>query len=361
MTSKPAMIVYQDKPFNAGPPLELLCQSPNTPIDLFFVRNHGDVPSVDSATYHLSIDGAPHSLSLSLDELQHRFPKVTLEATLQCAGNRRREFMTVQSIPDELAWGADAIGSAVWSGARLRDVLFAARIDREPDQALHVAFEGLDRIVQRDQYSHFGGSISIDKALSPEVILAYEMNGEPLAPVHGFPLRVVVPGYIGARSIKWLSHITIQRTPSANYFQAHAYKLFPPNVQPATANWDTGLMLCEMPVNAVICSPPNGAALPTGSIVVQGYAIAGGNRYVARVDLSTDDGQSWTTVDLSDAAQPWTWRLWQTRLNPAHGECQIVVRAVDSAANTQPEDVRSIWNFKGYVNNAWHRVKIMIQ
>jgi len=360
MSEYPRLVVHQDDPLNAEPPLEALCQSPVTPVDLFFIRNHGNMPAVDPAAYRLSVENTPFPLSLSLEDIQHRFDKVTVEATLQCAGNRRHELTAVQPIPGELEWDAAAISNATWSGARLRDVLLAAGIDPAADQQLFVAFEGLDETERHNRRIHFGGSIPIDKALCPEVILAYEMNGAPLTPAHGFPLRIVVPGYIGARNVKWLSRIMVQAMPSDNYFQSHAYKLFAPNVTPETVVWDSGLMLGEMSINAVICWPHNAMAIPAGAIEVRGYAIAGGNRHVARVDVSVDGGQSWNSADLLGDARPWTWRFWRALLNLTPGEHKLVVRAVDSAANTQPEDVRSIWNFKGYMNNAWHRVTVKV-
>ncbi len=359
MSKHPNLIVRQDNPFNAEPSLEALCQSPVTPVELFFIRSHGNMPSVDPVEYRLSIENTPIPLLLSLDDIQHRFAKVTVEATLQCAGNRRQGLMAVQPIPGEVDWDSAAISNSTWSGVRLRDVLEAAGI-RATDQQLFVAFEGLDETERHNQRIHFGGSIPIDKALSPEVILAYEMDEEPLPPAHGFPLRAVVPGYIGARNVKWLSRIMVQAMPSDNYFQSHAYKLFAPNITSETADWEAGLMLGEMSINSVICWPHNGMTIPSGTIEVRGYAIAGGNRYVARVDVSDDGGQSWITADLLGDARPWTWRFWRARLTLTPGEHQLAVRAVDSAANTQPENARSIWNFKGYMNNAWHRVTVMV-
>jgi sulfite oxidase len=340
--------------------LELLSQSTVTPTDLFFVRNHGNVPQIDPATYCLTVEGAPRSLSLTLDELHQQFVNVVIEATLQCAGNRRQELMAYKPIPGELGWDEAAISNATWRGVRLRDVLRAAGMDRF-DRALYVALDGFDQTERLNRTFNFGGSIPIDKALNPEVILAYEMNGAPLTALHGFPLRLVVPGYIGARSVKWLKRIIVQAAPSDNYFQAQAYRLFGPDVTPENVNWDAGLMLGELPINAVITSPQAGSQLPAGSIEVQGYAIAGGNRCVARVDLSADEGRSWITTDLEGDDRPWTWRLWHTRLNLAPGEHHLIVRAFDSAANSQPEDIRSVWNFKGYMNNAWHRVCVAVR
>ncbi len=353
------LIVRHDDPFNAGPPLDVLCQSDITPTELFFVRNHGDVPQIVPDTYRFTIEGAPRALSLSLADLRRQFTPVTVAATLQCAGNRRQELMAYQPIPGELGWDEAAISHATWRGVCLRDVLLAAGIEQD-DRAWHVAFEGFDQTERLNCTFNFGGSIPIEKALNPEVILAYEMNDAPLTAQHGFPLRVVVPGYIGARSVKWLKRIVVQAVPSANYFQAQAYRLFAPQVTPDNVDWNSGLMLGEMSVNAVIGTPANGAELPAGSIEVRGYAIAGGDRRVARVDLSLDEGRSWITADLGGDDQPWTWRLWSARLNLAPGEHTLIARAIDSAANTQPEAISSVWNFKGYMNNAWHRVQLTV-
>ncbi len=350
--------VRQADPLNAGPSVDLLCESNVTPNDLFYVRNHGNVPTIDPASYRLTVEGlVARPLALSLEELRSQFPKVTHTVTLQCAGNRRQELTQVRPIPSEVDWEADAIGNAVWSGMLLQEVLDAAGI--QPDQSLHVAFVGLDEANPQNQKTNFGGSIPLAKAA--EALLAYEMNGEPLPPLHGFPLRVIVPGYIGARSVKWLSRIIVQRTPSDNHFQAHAYKLFPAAVRAETADWDTGLMLGEMSLNAVICSVQAGAQLPAGPVSIQGYALAGGNRQVVRVDVSADGGVTWTEAELLGDPQPWAWRLWQAQLRIAPGERELVVRALDSAANIMPESTYSLWNFKGYMNNAWHRVRVKVK
>ncbi len=355
------LIVRQDHPFNAEPPLALLGQTAITPSDLFFVRNHGNMPPIDPASYHLIIEGAPQSLSLTLDELRLHFARVTAEVTLQCAGNRRRELMAYKPIPDEVDWGEAVIGNGTWGGARLRDVLRAAGIKRLAEHEQHVAFEGIDQIERQSRTIHFGGSIPLEKAMQPEVMLAYEMNGAALAAEHGFPVRVVVPGYIGARSVKWLKRIIVQDAPSDNYFQAQAYRLFAPQVTAETVDWNDGLMLGEMSINAVIATPADAAQLPPGPIDVRGYALAGGERHVAYVAVSIDHGRSWITAEWESADEPWTWRLWKARLMLALGEHDLIVRAVDSAANTQPETVEGIWNFKGYMNNAWHRVRVVVR
>jgi len=354
-----AFIVRSPEPLNGGPPLDLLHQSELTPLDLFFVRNHGSVPVVDPSAYRLVVGGmVEQALTLTLADLQNHFVRVTVTATLECAGNRRDELIAVEAIPGELPWGAEAIGNAEWSGVPLRDVLEQAGV--APDAA-HVAFTGLDQVERMGRRFGFGGSLPLEKALSPEVILAYAMNGAPLPPAHGFPLRVIAPGYIGARSVKWLAEIHLQAAPSDNYFQAHAYKLFPPDVRATNVDWDGGLTLGELSLNAVICAPQPGARLAAGPVLVEGYAIAGGGRAVERVEVSADGGASWRTATLLGDGSGWAWRRWQRRLDLAPGARQLIVRAWDSAANSQPEDPCQLWNFKGYMNNAWHRVDVIVE
>jgi sulfite oxidase len=352
------LLVWQEEPFNAEPPLDLLRENFVTPTELFFARNHAPFPAVDPSQYRLSIGGlVERALSLSLEEIREQFPRRTQLVTLQCAGNRRQELMEVAPIPGEVSWGLAAVSNAEWAGVALRDLLLAAGIAEE---GRHVAFLGLDEVEKHGERFGFGGSIPLRKALEAEVLLAYEMNGAPLSPAHGYPLRAVVPGYIGARSVKWLSEITVQRKPSSNYYQAHAYKLFPPHVTQETVDWERGLMLGELPVNAVICHPREGEPVPAGPVRVQGYAITGGNRTVERVDLSLDGGETWQVAELAGDALPGAWRFWEATVMLPAGETQVLARAWDSSANTQPEQVAPLWNFKGYANNAWHRVMVTV-
>ncbi len=365
MIKHPDLIIHERTPFNAEPPLKLLRQSFITPKELFYVRNHGSIPEVDLAEYRLSVTGSvSQQLNFSLNEIREKFPKRTVMATLQCAGNRRDGLIQAKPIPGEEPWQAQAIGNAIWGGVPLREVLLAAGIEADTK---HAAFSGLDEVEKEGKTFGFGGSIPIEKAMSPEVLLAYEMNGEPLTPVHGFPLRVVVPGYLGARSVKWLSSITLQESPSSNYFQQHAYKLFTPEVQTETADWTKGQMLGELFVNSAIYNPLEGEKILTNSILVEGYAIASGgaqsaiasgSHSIERVELSNDGGTTWVQAELLESPSPWAWRFWQSQLELNKGCSQIIVRAWDCAGNSQPEDARKIWNFKGYMNNSWHRVEV---
>jgi sulfite oxidase len=351
----PETLVRQDEPFNAGPPPARLAASEITPVEDFFVRNHGAVPEVDATAWRLRIEGeVERPLELTLADLAKR-PRRELVATIQCAGNRRQELIEHKPVPHELPWGAEAISTATWAGCPLADLLAEAR---PTAAAAHVELTGLDETERRGVRFAYGGSIPLGKAMAPETLLALEMNGAPLPPVHGFPVRALVPGWIGARSVKWLSRIEVRRDPSQNYFQAVAYRLFPAGVGPENVVWEEGAMLGEQPVTTIVTTPEPGARVRAGRLDVAGIAYVGGPRTVTRVEVSTDGGATWSTARLGGDRGPWAWRFWRVQVELPAGPREIVARAFDSAGQTQPSDVGQVWNFKGYMNNAWARVAV---
>jgi sulfite oxidase len=218
-----------------------------------------------------------------------------------------------------------------------------------------VGFEGADLSPEAKPPQRFGGSIPLEKACRPEVLLAWAMNGEPLPPVHGAPLRIVVPGYIGARSVKWLERVEVRTRPWDGYFQHVAYRLLPADGEPGPG---AGMPLGLVALNADVLSPADGADVAAGPVEVRGYAFAGGERSVERVDVSLDGGATWSQAELLDDLGTWAWRHWRAVVELAPGEHTIVVRAWDSSAATQPEDEAALWNPKGYVNNARPRVRV---
>jgi DMSO/TMAO reductase YedYZ molybdopterin-dependent catalytic subunit/glyoxylase-like metal-dependent hydrolase (beta-lactamase superfamily II) len=357
LAKHPSLITWTEQPLNAETLPELLCDSEITANPLFFVRNHGPIPEVDPGAYLLTVRGlVADRLSLTLEDLRERFERVTLDATLTCAGNRRDGLAAIAPIPGQVPWGPGATGNARWGGVRLRDVLGAAGVE---GSAAHVAFTGLDACAEEGEVIPFGGSIPLAKALAPEVLLADEMNGEPLPPAHGYPLRVVVPGYIGARSVKWLATIAVQSRPSSNYFQARTYRLYPSRVRSETTP-EHGFPLGETPVNSVVCRPAEGAIVAGPRVLARGYAITGGTREIERVEVSLDRGATFATARLLGRGGAGAWRLWEAELELGPGPCELAVRAWDSAASTQPESAEGIWNLKGYINNAWHRVRFIV-
>ncbi len=346
------MIVHEQDPYNAEPPRPGLATT-ITPFDSFYVRNHGPVPNIDTDAWRLSIDGlVDHELTLSLADLQNRWPHRQVTATMQCAGNRRAGLIEVRDIPGEDPWGPGATSTAQWTGVRLADVLADAGVHQD---ARYVALGAPDVSQIADPPQPYGGSIDLGKATSDEVLLAWAMNGDPLPAVHGGPVRVVVPGYIGARSVKWVQRITVQTTPSDNYFQATAYRLLPAEADPATAGPGDGLPLAAVALNAAIISPDDDAHVAAGRLEVAGYAYAGDDRTVARVDVSTDEGRSWVQADLDPAASPWSWQHWTAAVDVTPGKQTVIARAWDSTGASQPESPRHLWNPKGYINNSWAR------
>src|ERR687887_220977 len=224
------LIVPEHEPFNAETGLAALAEGPLTATDAFYVRGHGAVPEIDAASWRLRVHGlVERELELSLATLREALREREVTATLQCAGNRRAGLMAVRDIPGEAPWGPGATGTATWTGVALAGVLALAG---SLDEGAHVGFVGADLCPEAAPVQPFGGSIPLDKACRPEVLLAWGMNGEPLLPVHGAPLRAVVPGYIGARSIKWLERIEVRSKPWDGYFQHVVYRLVPEGRRP---------------------------------------------------------------------------------------------------------------------------------
>ena len=353
------LIVHSREPFNAEPPSARLRERFITPNEAFYTRSHGPVPPLQEATHRLRVDGlVATTLDVTVGNLRSCFPERSVLAVLQCAGNRRAEMNRLSEVSGD-PWQGGAIGNAVWTGVALHDVLRAAGV--ATGTGLHVAFAGCDACVIDGERFRYEASIPLGKALSPEVLLAWAMNGETLVPAHGFPLRVIVPGYAGVRSTKWLERITVQDAPSANHIQARDYKLVPAHVTKQTVDWERGMTINEMPVNAAICEPAPGARLAAGPTVIRGWAMASG-RPVVRVDVSADGGESWGQATLaSDDESPWSWTFWEAALDLAPGQRQLVARAWDAAGQTQPADIAQVWNFKGYLCAAWHRVAVTVR
>jgi sulfite oxidase len=350
------MVVHGTEPFNAEPPPAALAGQALTPVEAFYSRNHGPFPDLDPATWRLRVDGlVDRELVLSLADLQQRYRPRTEVVTLVCAGNRRAELMTVRPIPGQVPWGPATISTAEWTGASLADVLAAA----EPGPgAAHVAFTASDVSPSVHPPQPYGSSIPLPKACSGEVLLAWAMNGQPLPRVHGGPVRVVVPGYIGARSVKWVRRITAQAQPSDSYFQAEDYRLLPADAKPAPGR---GISLGSLNLTSAILSPDDGAHLPAGPTDVTGYALAGERRTVARVDISLDGGQTWTQAAVDDPPSPWAWQLWHTTLDLPPRPAEIIARAWDDTGATQPEFPASVWNPAGYNNNSWPRIRVDVR
>ncbi|XP_055334379.1 uncharacterized protein LOC129585644 [Paramacrobiotus metropolitanus] len=366
-TRSSELIINSKKPFNAETPGGILVKHFVTPVDLFYVRNHGPVPEIDPKTYEFSVSGlVGQPFKMSLAELQDSANHVTISATLMCAGNRRNELKDIKPVKG-VGWEIGAIGNAEWTGVPLRDVLEKAKIDLN-NPRLHVEFVGEEDC---EEITKYGSSIPLSKAMDPkgDVILAWAMNGKPLSRDHGHPLRAVVPGFIGARSVKWIKEINIIDGESQNRFQQKDYKLFLPSVDWDKVDelWDKSVPISWLAVQSAICQPQNNEVIPKDQpYSIKGYALSNGSRIV-RVDVSLNSGKDWQVADIvhQDKQEQkgwenryWSWSLWTLNVDKFPSPCTVVCRAWDICSNTQPENAASIWNLRGVMNNAWHRVNV---
>ncbi|KAK9766613.1 hypothetical protein K7432_004180 [Basidiobolus ranarum] len=361
------LIVQKDQPFNAEPALNSLIQHYVTPTDVFFKRNHGPIPLIEHDSYTFQVDGIVEKpLIVDLNTLKQNFKKHEVVAVIQCAGNRRDGLAKVKKVKGVI-WGPGTVGNAVWAGARLCDVLRAAGVSMDLSNPivsqLHVSFEAYGK---SEEDTCYGSSIPLEMAINPanDVLLAYEMNGCELTRDHGFPCRVIVPGVIGARSVKYLRKITIQNEESQSFYQKMDYKVLPPYVNEDNANewWDKMAALQEMIIQSVICEPCSGQVLPPGPVTIRGYALCGGGKGVDRVDVSVDNGQTWletTKYQAATRSKYYAWCLWTTTVDSIPDGGKIICRAFDTCGNTQPEF--PIWNFRGVMNNSWFVVENLRQ
>jgi sulfite oxidase len=336
---------WSREPLNAETRAEWLAVEPITPAEAFYIRSHGNMPAGDIATHRVRVSGlVMKEMELSVENLWADFPEHTVVALLECAGNRRAELMAVRDMPGEIPWGPGALGTAAWTGVRLGYLLTAAGLG--PGSA-HVGLTGADQV----EDGRYSVSIPLSKARRGEVLLAWAMNGEPLPREHGGPLRAIIPGYVGARSVKWLTGVEVRAEPAEGMYQARQYRMKADDADP-------GFPLGELAVNAAICSPVDGQAVAAGVVTVRGYALPGAERHVARVDVSGDGGRTWTMAQLAPDQGLWAWRRWTAHLELPAGSHELVARTWNSAAETQPERAETVWNPGGYANTAWPRVTV---
>ncbi|KAL1754613.1 Oxidoreductase, molybdopterin-binding domain-containing protein [Schizophyllum commune] len=387
-------IVRQDSPLNAEPPTAALAEFPITPEQLVYHRNHSAVPAHDGALVVGAEDPAapadpppadptdPHppprrvlpsitrARTFSLEDLESRFPKARVEAVLQCAGLRRAEMGATGREVRGVPWGAGVVANCWWGGVRLRDVLLEVfpGLEREANganrtsQHAHVCFTARGAKCEDDAY--YGASIPLAKALDPEgdVSVAWEMNDDDIPPVHGGPLRLVVPGYLGARWVKWLDGIYLSNRESPNYYQARDYKVLPEEVEDkkqAAPWWDKVPSMTSMPLNSVIASVTKveDASTPAGHLQlrVKGYALPALGAPVDEVQISVDDEthRVWEDARITYRGGRWAWTLWEGEVTAARRKGKIIVRsrARSRTGEVQPESGK--WNLRGVAWNGW--------
>ena len=327
-----------------------------TPTEAFFVRTHHDEPRLDAATWRLRVEGmVGRPVELTLADLQ-ALPRHEVTAVLQCSGNGRAFFEPkVPGVP----WEKGAVGNARWAGARLADVLAKAGVG---PGAKHVVLQGADRPVLPTT-PRFGRSIPLEKALHPDTLVAYEMNGEPLPYLHGYPARLVVPGWVGDDWVKWLGTLRVQDREFEGFFMQTAYRYPKRPVEPGAKVLpaDTAPM-SEMVVKSLIAAPLAGARVPRGPVPVRGVAWTGGDARITKVEVSADGGRTWAVARLEGEDRPYAWRRWAFDWTAAAGRpggaVTFMARATDDRGRVQPVGA-SPWNPSGYQWNAADHVEVL--
>ena len=330
---------------NHGMPLEAL-RHDVTPLGLHYLLIHYDIPIVDPASWRLDLGGlVAQPRSLSLDDLR-ALPQVTRTVTMECAGNGRAR---LDPRPVSQPWLLEAVGTATWTGVRVRDVVDPA------DGAVDVVVSGLDRGVEGGVEQRYERALPVETALGDDVLLAYEINGVPLTPQHGFPLRLLVPGWYGMTSVKWLGAITVLDHPFAGYQQEVAYRL-------RAHEDDPGEPVTRMVPRSLIAPPgvpdfmTRRRFVDAGPVELTGRAWSGHGEIVS-VEVSAD-GSTWHEARLDPPGDPAAWRGWTFTWDAAPGEHELRCRCTDASGRTQPDDPP--WNVGGYANNAVHRVPVTV-
>ncbi len=333
---------------NRGLPLEAL-RYDLTPAGLHYLLVHFDIPDIDPAAWRLRVTGnVNRALDLSLDDIR-AWPRQTMAVTLECAGNGRARLLPR---PISQPWLNEAVSTAEWTGAPLAAIL--ADAEPKPD-TVELVFTGADHGTEKGYEHDYARSLTVTDALRPEVLLAYEMNGRPLEPQHGFPLRLVVPGWYGMTHVKWLSRIEAIRTPFEGYQQRVAY-FYKSRAE------DPGTPVTRIRPRALMIPPgfpdflTRRRIVERGPIQVTGRAWSGYGR-IARVEFGVDS--RWTDAATEPPRGPLAWSRWTSTWNATPGEHILSCRATDAAGNSQP--TQPPWNYQGMGNNLIQQVEVLVR
>jgi DMSO/TMAO reductase YedYZ molybdopterin-dependent catalytic subunit len=333
---------------NRGMPLEAMAHD-TTPVGLHYLVIHWDIPVADEAAWRVEVTGlVAHRLSLSMDDLRAR-PAITLPVTMECAGNGRAR---LDPRPISVPWLHEAIGTAEWTGTSLWPILEEAGL---ADEAVEIVFHGADRGIQGEQEQTYGRSLTIDEVRRPEVVLAYEMNGRPLEPQHGFPVRLLVPGWYGMTSVKWLTGIEAVSEPFTGYQQADAYRY---QQDPD----DPGEAVTRQQVRALMIPPgipdflTRHRYVDAGPVTLTGRAWSG-VAPIVRVEVGVDG--RWSDAELGPAQGDFAWRSWRFRWEAEPGDHELSCRATDAAGRVQP--LEQPWNHQGMGVNHVQRVAVTVR
>jgi sulfite oxidase len=352
----PGLTKVMEAPLCAEPPLHTL-SSWITGNDRFFVRSHFPIPTIDIATWRLAVEGeVQRPLLLRFDDLRG-LKELEQVVTLECAGNSRS---TIYPRTKGVRWQNGAVGTARWTGVPLRDILLKAGVN---PAAKHVVLEGADHGAEPDvaEEISYAMSIPIEKAMDGSTLLAYAMNGEPLEPLHGFPVRAIVPGWYGMASVKWITRIQLLDREFDGFFRTGSYVFIAEGDDPHQPKTP----VTSQRVKSLVTWPREDAHLPPGRHVVRGVAWAGEGT-VDKVYVSTDaiDASdrkaSWNEARLLEPRTPHAWVRWEYPVDlDQPGYYVIRARAVDAKGNTQP--LHAPWNFRGVATNAVHAVAVVVR
>ncbi len=353
LPGKKPLIQLADKPPNYESPLEYL-RTPITPNDQFFVRYHlADIPEVDAKTYKISVggDGANGQADITLDDLK-KMPAVEVTAVNQCSGNRRG--LSKPHVAG-VEWGYGAMGCAKWNGARLKDILDKVGVKTE---AIEVGLNGADGPAI-DKTPDFIKSIPLWKAMDPDTIIAYEMNGAPLPHLNGFPARLIVPGWTGTYWMKHLTNVNVLTKPQGGFWMKPAYRIpvgkFPVVARFITQEDAASTPITEMVVNSLITSHRDGDKISRGKVTVSGLAWDGGYG-INKVDVSSDGGKTWNSATLGQDPGRYAFRPWSFVLNAKHGKNTVMVNATNKIGQGQTSEL--IFNPAGYHNNVMQNITL---
>jgi DMSO/TMAO reductase YedYZ molybdopterin-dependent catalytic subunit len=348
---KRPMILHNDRPEDLETPVKYL-DTWVTPVDAFFVRQHIPRPApIDPAAHRVQVSGmVGKPAQLSVADLQ-KLPQHTVPATLECTGNGRGFFSP--KVPG-IQWLRGGVGNAEWSGPRLSDVLKLAGVDAA---AKHLEIDGADAGVM--QTPDFLRSMPMEKAMHPATLLALKMNGES-PQMHGFPVRLIVPGWDGTSWVKWVTRLTPTDKLSAGFFMNPGYRYPKYARPPGSPAVPAELEVIEgMPVKSTLTAPEDGSKAAVGPMVIRGFAWAGENA-IERVDVSTDGGARWQAAQLSSQKLPFAWRLFTLNWMPKEpGYYTVMSRATDTAGRVQP--IVPAWNPSGYLWNGIDRVGVTLE
>ncbi len=358
---KDGLRVLNDRPLNAETPAHLLDDAV-TPAKRLFVRNNGNPPDtadIDPAEWTVEVTGEAclRPVRMTLGEIQQRFEHRTLQLQMECGGNGRSEFHP--PAPGN-QWTTGAVGCPNWTGVRLRDLLRSCGI---ADNAVYVAWEAADTHISGDPAKlPISRGVPVHKALEDETLLAWGMNGAPLPPLHGYPLRMVAAGWPGSVGGKWLTRILVRdRVHDGEKMGGRSYRVPCNPVAPGTRVDDGDMCIIEsMPVKSLITFPESGVHTPFGTPAsARGHAWAGDLR-VAAVYTSIDFGTTWQPAALTEPVNRLAWQHWSASVSvPRRGYYEVWARAVDERGRSQPV-LLPAWNPRGYLNNACHRIAVMV-